>query len=58
MSNEEMLATLMTINMALVEIMEIKNEQIKGLKIANLGLFVSSESKKLIEKMDLEKEES
>ena len=35
MSNEEMLATLMTINMALVEIMEIKNEHIKGLKIAN-----------------------
>ena len=58
MSNEEMLATLMTINMALVEIMEIKNERIKGLKIANLGLFVSNESKKLIEKMDLEKEES
>lgn len=58
MSNEEMLATLMTINMALVGIMEIENEHIKGLKIANLGLFVNSECKKLIEKMDLEKEES
>ena len=58
MSNEEMLATLMTINMALIGIMEIKDERIKGLKIANLGLFVNSESKKLIEKMDLEKEES
>ena len=58
MSNEEMLATLMTINMALVGIMQIKDEHIKGLKMANLGLFVNSESKKLIEKMDLEKEES
>ena len=58
MSDKEMLATLMTINMALVGIMEIKNEHLKELKIANLGLFVNSESKKLIEKMDLEKEES
>lgn len=47
----EMLAELMTIQEVLVDILKTKDRDIQELKIANLGLHVGKEAKKIIDRM-------